>query len=59
MLASTSSHLVVVYSTYLGKYNFEEGYTSQDNAHAAFLIPKGHNNKGYLEFDYIPFLKNV
>ena len=58
MLASTVSHLVV-YSTCLGKYLLEEGYVLQDNAHVAFLIPKGDDNKGYLEFNYVTFLENV
>ena len=59
MLASALSHIVVVFSTRLGKYTFEESYTLQDNAHAAFLIPKGDDDKGYLEFDYVTFLKGV
>jgi hypothetical protein len=59
MLASSPFHLVIVYSTCLGKNTLEEGYTPQDNVHAAFLIPKGDNDKGYLEFNYIAFLENV
>lgn len=59
MLASTPSHLLVAYSTCLGKYTFEEGYTPQNDVHAAFLIPKGDNNKGYLELDYVAFLEDV
>jgi hypothetical protein len=51
--------LGAAYSTCLGKYAFEEGYTPQDNAHAAFLIPKGDSDKGYLEFNYVAFLENV
>ena len=53
------SHLVDVYSTRLGEYTFEEGYTPQDNAHAAFLIPNRDDNEGYLELDYVAFLENV
>lgn len=59
MLASTPSHLLVAYSTCLGKYTFKEGYTPQNDVHAAFLIPKGNNDKGYLEFNYIAFLEDV
>ena len=59
MLTSALLHLVVVYSTCLSKYTFEEGYTLQDDVHAAFLISKWNNDKGYLKFDYIAFLENV
>jgi hypothetical protein len=48
-----------VYSTCLGKCTFEEGYTLQENAHAAFLISKGDKNKGYLKFNYITFLEDL
>jgi hypothetical protein len=58
MLASTPS-LLVVYSTCLGKNAFEEGHTPQNDAHAALLIPKGDNDKGYLELDYIAFLDDM
>jgi hypothetical protein len=50
---------MVVHSTCLGIFAFEEGYTPQDDAHAAFLIPKGEDDKRYLELDYIAFLKNL
>jgi hypothetical protein len=50
---------MAAYSTYLGKYAFEEGYTPQDKAHAEFLIPKRDSDKGYLEFNYVAFLENV
>jgi hypothetical protein len=59
MLASTPSRPMVVYSTCLGKCTLEEGYTPQDDVHAAFLIPKGDDDKGNLEFNYIALLKNV
>ena len=59
MLTSALLPLVVVYSTCLSKYTFEEGYTPQDDAHVAFLISKWNDNKGYLKFNYIAFLENV
>lgn len=50
---------MVVHSTCLGIFALEEGYTPQNDAQAAFLIPKGEDDERYLKFDYIAFLKNV